>query len=288
MSRVILIADSGATKADWALLEGGAATRRIATQGLHPLHLSPADMEGILATELLPRLGSDAGRIDVVYFYGAGVLPHTAEAIHQMLFRLLAADRIMAVQAFSDLTGAARALCGRQPGIACILGTGSNSCQYDGRNILVHVPPLGFILGDEGSGASLGKRLVADALKGRLPAGLKDELLDGLGMTEADVIDRVYRRPQPARFLASLAPFLRERLEVPAVHALVKQEFTAFLSRNVMAYDYRRLAMHCTGSVAYHFAPVLREAAGEAGIAIGAIAASPMEGLIGFHRPESQ
>ena len=277
---MVLIADSGATKTDWVVLDTGTGHRQIATQGIHPLFQTEDDMARIVANELLPALG--AGPVDELHFYGAGCLPHTLPTVERALRRHLTVTGT--VEVCSDLLAAARALCGRQPGIACILGTGSNSCYYDGRSITAHVPPLGFILGDEGSGACLGKRLVGDALKGLLPAGLKEALLQHLGMTEADIIDRVYRQPLPNRFLASLAPFLAAHLDVPAVRTPVKEAFTAFLQRNVMQYDYRRYPVHFAGSIAHHFSPILHEAAHEAGITIGTVTPTPLAGLMAYHQ----
>ena len=280
---MILIADSGATKTDWVLLDtaGTAPRKRITTQGIHPLFQSEDDMAHIVATGLLPALGTC--RVNELHFYGAGCLPQTSQAVARALRRHLYVEGD--VEVCTDLLAAARALCGRQPGIACILGTGSNSCYYDGRSIAKHVPPLGFILGDEGSGAYLGKRLLGDALKGQLPASLKEALLQYLGMTETDIIDRVYRQPLPNRFLASLSPFLAAHLDDRLIHTLVKDAFTAFLQRNVMQYrDYHRYPTHCTGSIAHHYREVLKEAAQEAGITLGTIAQSPMQGLMDYHR----
>ena len=168
---MILIADSGATKTDWVLLGTSAIPERVvSTQGIHPLFQTEDDMARIVATELIPRLGTT--QVDELHFYGAGCLTHVAPMVGNALCRHLTVTG--AVEVCTDLLGAARALCGTRPGIACILGTGSNSCYYDGRTITANVPPLGFILGDEGSGAYLGKCLVADALKGQLPPGLKE------------------------------------------------------------------------------------------------------------------
>ena len=277
---MILIADSGATKTDWVLLGTSAIPERVvSTQGIHPLFQTEDDMARIVATELIPRLGTF--QVDELHFYGAGCLAHVAPMVGDALCRHLIVTG--AAEVCTDLLGAARALCGTKPGIACILGTGSNSCYYNGRTITANVPPLGFILGDEGSGAYLGKCFVADALKGQLPPGLKEALLEHLDMTEAEVIDRVYRQPLPNRFLASIAPFLALKAHEPSVRTLVSKGFNAFFRRNVMQYDYRRHPVHFTGSIAYHFSPILREAARQAGITVGTIAQSPLEGLIAYH-----
>ena len=187
------------------------------------------------------------------------------------------------VEVSTDMLAAARGLCGHQAGIACIMGTGSNSCYYDGEKIVQNVSPLGFILGDEGSGACLGKLLVGDLLKNQLGAELKEEFLSQYNLTPADIIDRVYRKPFPNRFLASLSPFLAQHIDNPGIRNLVLGSFKAFLKRNVMQYDYNNTPVHFIGSVAFYYQEVLSQAAYETGICLGTILKSPMEGLIAYH-----
>ena len=187
------------------------------------------------------------------------------------------------VEVGSDLLAAARALCGDQPGIACIMGTGSNSCYYDGREIVKNVSPLGFILGDEGSGAVLGKLLIGDVLKDQLSPALKDQFLTQYELTPALIMDKVYRQPFPNRFLAGFSPFIREHLDEPAIWELVTRSFLAFFTRNVKQYDYFEQPVHLVGSVAWYYQDVLKEIAFDLGIRLGTIARSPMEGLIAYH-----
>lgn len=277
---MILIADSGSTKTDWCLSGGPSGEKRFTTSGTNPFFQTSAQIERTVADEVLPCLGH--GALDRVFFYGAGcAFAEQIETIRDILLRLLPSD---AVEVGSDMLAAARALCGRGPGIACILGTGSNSCLYDGDRIAAQVSPLGFILGDEGSGAVLGRLLVGDCLKNQLPEGLREKFLARYGLTPAEILDRVYRRPFPNRFLASLSPFLAEHLEVAEVRSLVRGSFSDFLRRNVMQYDgCRELPVHCTGSVAYYYRGVLGEAAGMLGLHLGTVVRSPMEGLITYH-----
>ena len=182
-----------------------------------------------------------------------------------------------------DLLPAAHSLCGHESGIACILGTGSNSCEWNGTEIVKQVSPLGFILGDEGSGASLGKLLVGDALKNQLSEGLKDKLLGQYNLTPATIIDKVYRQPFPSRFLASLSPVLLQHIEDKTIRRIIEKSFTDFLERNVMQYDYRKNKVNFTGSIAFYFAEVLHEIASKKGIEIGKIEKSPMQGLIEYY-----
>lgn len=277
---MILIADSGSTKTDWCVVEHGQPVRRILTKGTNPFFQSEEEISRELAVALVPRL--PANGFGAVHFYGAGcAFPDKIEAVRRAIALHLHVDGEIEVS--TDVLAAARSLCGHRAGIACILGTGSNSCYYDGRAIVSNVSPLGFILGDEGSGAVLGKLLVGDLLKNQLPAGLREEFLKEYALTPAEIIDRVYRKPFPNRFLAGLSPFLCRHLDEPAVRGLVLGSFRSFLKRNVMQYDYRRLPVHFIGSVAYYYREVLSEACGGMGVRMGTVLRSPMEGLIEFH-----
>lgn len=277
---MILLADSGSTKTDWCLADGAAEICRIATHGTNPFFQSADEIAREVDGSLLPRLGNRP--IERIRFYGAGcAFPEKIAVIRDVLAaRFTAAD----IEVGSDMLAAARALCGRNAGIACILGTGSNSCLYDGTEITANVSPLGFILGDEGSGAVLGRTLVGDCLKNQLPTGLREKFLTRFGLTPADILERVYKKPFPNRFLAGLSPFLAENLDVPEIRALVKNGFMRFLRRNVLQYpDCREFPVHFTGSVAYYYKEILEEAAVESGLRIGSVARTPMEGLVRYH-----
>ena len=275
----ILIADSGSTKTDWCLTEdNGRILQQIKTGGINPVFLSDKELE--LEIKELARQVEDI-RPEAIHFYGAGCIPTQTERVIRALRQAFpAADE---VEVASDMLGAARALCGRRAGIACILGTGSNSCFYDGEHIVANVSPLGFILGDEGSGAVLGKLLVGSLLKNQLTPGLKEAFLEQYALTPADIIERVYRRPLPNRFLASLSPFLAAHLDDAGVHQLVLDAFRDFLRRNVMQYDWQAHDVHCCGSIAFHYKKILAEAAVSLGIRIGQVIQSPMEGLVRYH-----
>lgn len=277
---MILIADSGSTKTDWCVVEDGQLLRQIFTKGTNPFFQSEEDISNEIVTALLPQLKTD--KFDAVYFYGAGCgFPDKIGMVHRAIANHLKVKGEVEVN--TDMLAAARGLCGHEAGIACIMGTGSNSCYYDGKNIVANVSPLGFILGDEGSGAVLGKLLVGDILKNQMPAELKEKFLKHFNLTPADIIDRVYRKPFPNRFLASLSPFLAQNLDEPCVRALILNSFKAFLKRNVMQYDYQHNKVHMIGSVAFHYKEILGEAARETGIRLGTILQSPMEGLIRYH-----
>lgn len=277
---MILIADSGSTKTDWCVVEHGVATHRLLTKGMNPFFQTEDEMAAEVAEALLPHLPTK--RFEQVYFYGAGcAFPDKIEVVRRAVERHLQVDGTVSVN--TDMLGAARGLCQAHPGIACILGTGSNSCYYDGREIVKNVSPLGFILGDEGSGACLGKLLVGEVLKNQWSEELCHRFFARFGYHAGDIIDRVYRQPFPNRFLAGLSPFLVENLHEPCVRELVLRSFCDFLRRNVMQYDYAAHEVSFVGSVAHYYREVLEEAARQTDIRLGQIVQSPMEGLIQYH-----
>lgn len=276
---MILIADSGSTKTDWCIVLNDTLIKRIETKGINPFFQSEEEIRQALTASLLPQLPE--GTFNSVHFYGAGCTLEKAPVLRRAI-----ADSLPVVgniKAHSDMLAAARGLCGHKAGIACILGTGSNSCFYDGKEIVSNISPLGFILGDEGSGAVLGKLLVGDVLKNQLPPAIKEAFLKEFDLTAPEIIDRVYRQPFPNRFLASLSPFIARHLDEPALRTLVFNSFIAFLRRNVMQYDYEHFTVHFIGSVAHCYKEILQEAAQETGVRIGKILQSPMEGLIEYH-----
>lgn len=274
-----LIADSGATKTDWCIGQKHTDARIIQTQGINPFHQSKEHIEKVLTEELLPQL-SKTQPITHIHFYGAGCTPEKSVIIKEELVKHFPGAMI---DVQSDLLGAARSLCGRREGIACILGTGSNSCFYDGEKITANVSPLGYILGDEGSGASLGKKLVGDCLKGILPNDIRQAFLEETGLTPAGIIDKVYRHPQANRFLASLTPFLSAHREYPEIQTLLLSCFTEFFRRNVMQYAYEGVEVHFTGSIAWYFQTEVKKAAEALNIRTGQFIKSPIHGLINYH-----
>ena len=274
---MILIADSGSTKTDWCVVENGESILRFKTRGTNPFFQTEEEIGKEIEVGLLPSL--KGFEPSAIYFYGAGcAFPEKNDMIRRAVAFLC-----VPVEVGSDLLAAARALCGDQPGIACIMGTGSNSCYYDGREIVKNVSPLGFILGDEGSGAVLGKLLIGDVLKDQLPPALKDQFLTQYELTPALIMDKVYRQPFPNRFLAGFSPFIREHLDEPAIWELVTRSFLAFFTRNVKQYDYFEQPVHLVGSVAWYYQDILKEIAFDLGIRLGTIARSPMEGLVAYH-----
>ena len=282
---MILIADSGSTKTDWCLCNNGIILQSIQTQGINPYHQSEEAIEEVLTHELLSQLTKNtAFKSDdslQVIFYGAGCANETANnRVKEAIQKVLGVNDITI---HSDLLGAARALCGHEEGIACVLGTGSNSCLYNGKEIIANIPPLGYILGDEGSSAVLGRRLVGDCLKNQLPEALRQEFFNEYQLTQEIILEKVYRQPLANRFLASLTPFLSKHREVPEVHRLLVDSFVDFFVRNVKQYRRPWLPIQCVGSIANAFNSEVKEAAESLGMELGTIQQSPMEGLISYH-----
>ena len=277
---MILIADCGSTKTDWVLHDSNSIVARVKTQGLNPTLQDSEEIYNILKEELTDKISSDAP--DTIYFYGAGCAYEGAnERMRTALSKIFITKKI---EINSDLLATARALCGHEEGIACILGTGSNSCLFNGKKIVENTPSLGYILGDEGSGAYLGRQLVSDCIKKQLPATICKKFLTQYNLTVAGILERVYHEPLPNRYLASFAPFLAENRNNAEIKALLKHCFTLFFQRNTMIYRRSWLPIHIVGGIGITFANELKETAESLGLSIGNIVESPMNGLIEYHK----
>ena len=277
-----LVVDSGSTKTDWGFFSTVYDLKAIKTQGVNPCHQSEEEIRTIIRQELIPNTQDmDLAAISQVFYYGAGCA--TESICTQMAALLKEFFPNAAITVDSDMLGAARALCGRTEGVTCILGTGSNSCLYDGKSIVDQIPSLGFILGDEGSGAALGRRLIGDCLKRQLPDTVSREFMERYSLTKESIIESVYRKPLPNRFIAGFAPFVYEKRAVPEVHKMIIQCFQEFFTRNVINYHKPWLPVHFVGSLAGSFADELKETADSLGMTIGKIEANPMKGLVDYH-----
>jgi len=275
---MILIADSGSTKTEWVAVENGNIIASTKSLGINPVYQSVEEIRNDVETNVAPTFRELP--IGEVHFYGAGCLPEKIEGVQQALAHSF---KNAAITVQSDLVGAAKALCQNNSGIACILGTGSNTCFWDGSSIVKNVSPLGFILGDEGSGAVLGKLFIADVLKNQLPEHISKKFMEEMQLTPADIINRVYRQPFPNRFLATFTKFMNEHRNEPAISNLIIKSFTLFFERNVMQYDYQNLSVNIIGSIGFHFSEMLEAAAKPLGIKLGKIEQSPIKGLVEFH-----
>ena len=304
-----LIADSGSTKTEWALmLEEGEVVSSCQTDGLNPYHLDDEGILQVLQVQLKKSIMATStvdfsfpDDITEVYFYGSGV----TEAMKPKMTSLLSQTFPQAeIQAESDLLGAARALFGHGSGIACILGTGSNSCYYDGENIVMNTPPLGYILGDEGSGTDLGKHILNAIFKELLPVAVKDHFLAWSGQDYPTIINKVYRQPLANRFLASLTRFITHEMSITEkaktdtlehdIHVgldmMVQECFSNFILRNLSAYlsaheddEDGLMPVGFVGSIAHYFHSQLDAVCCEYPLRIVKIMKTPMVGLLNYH-----
>ena len=302
---MILIADSGSTKTDWTLLHminprvGNEVIASFQTQGITPIHQTPDVIRKILGQELMSQLStfpraqlinSSSKVLETpllsnikVYFYGSGCTPAHVPMMKQMLSEVFAPQN---VEVHSDLMAAARALCQREAGIGCIMGTGSNSCLYDGEQIVQNTPALGYILGDEGSGSVLGRMFMNSIFKNPQFADVRDDYLKVTKQTQSDIIQKVYREPMGNRFLASTSLYIEKHLGNQLLRQLVIDNFRTFFRNNLQPYQRRDLPVGVVGSMAFHYREQLEEAAGLEGYTLGTILKSPMEGLIAYHSEE--
>lgn len=272
-----IIVDSGATKAGWTSLGPDGAVC-VYTAGLN---LSTADATSVrrIVRDAAEKLGRPEN-VSGIYFYGAGIIAAPA-ALDAALSEAFPGAR---VEYASDLLGAARAVFGRRPGIACILGTGSNSCFYDGENVVRNLHPCGFILGDEGGGASLGKRFVADYLKEMLPAEVARDFGKKFEVDYMTVVRNVYKGEAPARYLASFAPYVLSWYgKDEAVSRIVEDNFRDFIRKFLLRYDIAGNEVGVVGGFAVAAETVLRKVAEQEGVRIGKVMADPMPGLIDFY-----
>ena len=281
MANCILIADSGSTKTDWILTTAENSILEVETMGINPVRDSRDAIFDNIKNQLFPQL-PPKHQICQIHFYGAGCIDPYKKNVEEILADVFESTTGIAVE--SDLLGAARALCGNQAGIACILGTGSNSCLYDGKKIVSNTSPLGYILGDEGSGAFLGKTLVGNILKKIFSQKIQDRFFEKYNLTPAIIINKVYRESMPNRFLASLVPFLAEHREEPEIHDMLVWAFRQFFARNVKAYGHPEMEINCVGSIAFHFENEITDAAAKEGLKMGKILQKPARDIADFHR----
>lgn len=276
---VKLIADSGATKCEWQLLDGG-KKKKILTQGISPYFLTGEQIIALLQKELLPKLKDAA--VEEVYYYGTGLSnPNNVQLIKNVLKKLFpAAHR----EVNHDMFGAARALCQHEKGMACILGTGSNACFYNGKKIVKDSPGLGYVLGDEGSGAYLGKKVIQYFLYKTFDEELMARFNARFATNSVEILENVYKKPLPNRYLASFAVFLAENRGHYMVENIVEDGLNDFFFQHL--YKFREswtMPIHFTGSVAFGFKDVLKDLCGTYELELGRVLKNPMQGLIEFH-----
>lgn len=278
---MILIADSGSTKTAWCLLNGNQRVKDITTKGINPFYQTEVEIEAELKNTLCQEIGGE-NKINSVYFYGAGCADSQINnKLAKTLQQVLKSDK---AEVSSDMLGAARGIFKHQKGIACIMGTGSNSAYYDGNEIVKSIPAGGFIIGDEGSGAVLGKTLIADYIKNQMPENILAEFKKFYNGTYLDVVNHVYKQPFPNRWLANFTKFMYEKRENDYIHNMIVNSFTLFFNRNIKQFDsWKDTEVGFVGSIAYYFEKELKEAAQKCEITVSEIYQNPIEGLIEYH-----
>ena len=279
---MIILADSGSTKTHWCLMTESGQCSEFFTDGINPFYQTADAMKNSISNQLLPQLAHLmwVGQITSVYFYGAGCTPEKSPYVVDALRANFRRAEIIEVQ--SDMIGAAISLVGDGKGVACILGTGANSCLFENGKITKNVPALGFILGDEGSGAVLGRRLVADLLKNQLSDELKEQFLTEYNTDMAQIIENVYRKPFPNRYLASFTKFCSANIDNPLIYKLVYDHFDYFVKRILPQYP--KLPVGFVGSIAYYFRDVLEKVMADNGFEVSKILQSPMEGMKEYYK----
>jgi len=281
-SKYILIADSGSTKTDWAFVDHGNGNyQSVQSAGINPFYQTTEEIIPVLQSEVVPGIG---GAIQEIHFYGAGCADEKSSLpVTNALKHCFPSANI--VEVASDMLGAARGLCGHEPGLACILGTGANNAFFDGSRITHSIGSLGFWLGDEGSGSYLGKTLIVHYLQNELPADLHARFVDQYpGLDRLTVLDHAYKKPYPNRYFASYSKFIAQNRAHEFMQALLGNAFRLFVKKYVLKHtNAAQYPVHFTGSIAYYYQDILRMVLENSGLKTGRILKSPLEGLIDYH-----
>ncbi len=279
---MILIAESGSTKTDWRLLNGKSVEGIVQTDGINPYFQIKRQIIHLLKEQLEPHLVANV--VTEIYYYGTGITDDykrkiVAEALREVF------KNAQKLEIESDVIAAARGLFGNSAGIACILGTGSNSCFFDGKKIRFQVPPLGFWLGDEGSGGHLGKQLILSYLHKEMSDKIRQLFEAKYGIFDRiPVIENAYQKPNPNRYFASFSPFLLENIEQPEIQKLIQNSFRLFFEKYLLKYPgIEQTPVGFVGSIAFYYRSFLEKEAAIHGIAIKQILKSPVDGLISFY-----
>jgi len=278
---MIIIADGGSTKTSWCLITESNSKVYFNTEGYNPYFSDTPTIITSLQKNLPENLQKES--LTEVYYYGAGCsTPENNEIVAAAMRAVFTKARVTVGH---DLLAAARALLGIDAGFAAILGTGTNTCYYDGNQVTMNIDSLGYFLGDEGSGSHLGKRLVRDYMRGYLPEGMSKIFRDTYELDNEAIYDHLYNKPLPNRFLASFSKFLYENNNFSYSREVVKESFDAFFKNLVCHYPgYQEHTFNCVGSVAYNFRDVLEEVALENGMEMGTIIRSPIDNLVYYHQ----
>lgn len=276
---VKLIADSGSTKCDWCLISDG-KKKRFFSQGMSPYFLGSNQIIEILQKEVFPKVGKHV--VTEVFYYGTGCKSPVNRKVLQKALKSIFSEATIAVD--HDLMGAARALCGNDKGIACILGTGSNSCFFNGKKIVKNSPGIGYVLGDEGSGAYLGKKVLQYYLYKTFDEELAVRFNTKFNTSDVEILENIYKKPLPNRYMASFAIFLAENRGHYMIENIIEDGLNDFFFQHICKYSESwNLPIHFTGSVAYGFKDVIKDLCGTYELELGNVIRNPMDGLIKYH-----
>jgi N-acetylglucosamine kinase-like BadF-type ATPase len=276
---MILIADSGSSKTDWRLIDNNGEISQFRGAGFNPNYQAGEELSNILQAYFFESIYD---RVEKVYFYGSGCAsPQNRELVTIVLHKAFIKSTVIVEH---DLLAAARATCGDQPGIACILGTGSNSCDYDGEHILFTRPSPGYILGDEGSGAIIGRKFLLDFIHEEIPNALRSRFIERYQLDNQSIIESVYKKPFPSRFMASFSEFLSNNKNDPYCYVLFYSSFKEFFKKHILKYDnFKKKPVNFVGSIAFYNSDILRNVAFDADIHVNIIVESPIAGLALYH-----
>lgn len=276
---MIIIADSGSSKIDWRLLTSSSIDQAN-SPGFNPYYQPIEHLKTTIRETLLPKATESVSKI---FFYGTGVSSSKNQDVIRAAF--LEFFPVAKVEIEWDLLAAARALCGHEAGIACILGTGSNSCHYDGEKIIDQVANLGWILADEGSGTTIGRKLLFDYLRKRMPEELSKQFQQRFPFSREEFLEKIYQQEKPSTFLATFSKFIFQHLKEPYCYQLVYSSLLEFFENNVMKYkDYQHTKVHFVGSIAFYYSDILRQVANDKGITVKNILETPIAGLTLYHQ----
>jgi len=278
---MILIADSGATKTDWRLIDDNNQIHQYATQGISPYFKNTMEITEMIKHELLSQISISLFDLQI-YYYGTGCASDQKKEVLVDALKNNFPEAVINVD--TDMLGAARALCVNSSGIAAILGTGSNTCYYDGKNIALCTPSLGYILGDEGSGAHIGKTFIQAFLNNELPENIKSNFLARFPINKTDILDSVYKQPYPNRYLASFSKFVYQNIKEQYLIDLVVDCFDQFFEKHICKYPlHKEVPLNCVGSIAFYYSAILKYVAEKNKVKVDVILESPIAALTMYH-----
>ncbi|MFT6851258.1 MAG: glucosamine kinase [Sphingobacteriales bacterium] len=275
---MIVIADSGSTKTDWRLVSDPSHVKSIKTVGFNPFFVSTQEM----IDELMPKLGEYTQAVDEVYFYGAGCSSLERNEIIELALAKIFPKAY--IQVNHDLLAAARGVCGNEPGLVAILGTGSNACVFDGTEIISQTRSLGYLLGDEGSGAYFGKQLITDFLNKELPSDVLHAFTQKFKPDPNDILNKIYKEEKPNRYFASFSTFFKDIINTAYAQRVMTQGFNLFLERHILKFKgHHTMPLNFVGSIGFHFHQFLKEAVDKQELNLNYIIQTPIENLVVYH-----